>query len=200
MVKSKSRAINLLAVLLLISLVLAVALSATGYLDPIKEGELIWQGSPGSLQIAPGSTEVRWLYDDLNQSPVAFRLSASLSAGEADSAYGLLLGQEDGAIAVLLSPLGYAAVSQQPYPANSGAKNFYLPWQTWPHVRRGEQENELYVVQDGNTLTVRVNREWLWEAQGIERITRMGIIGESFNDAAAVGFHSADISAPTSSE
>ena len=195
MVSSKSRAITLAAVLLLGSIVLIVSLSALGFFDPIAVGEPIWQQELDPMAVGPESTEVRWLKNDLPDSPLSVRLTASYDAGESDSAYGLLLGQEDKSTAVVVSPLGYAAVWQQPSSTDSETVNYYLPWQTWPHVQTGVESNELLVSLDGDQISVRVNGEWLWEAGEIERVDRIGIVGISYGGNVSIDFHSADLSA-----
>lgn len=195
MVNSKSRIITLLATLLFGTIVLIVSLAALGFSDPITTAEPLWQKELNSMLILPESSEVRWLTEDIPSSPISVRLTAGYEAGESDSSYGLLLGQENDAVAVMVSPLGYVAIRQQPSSVDSGTVNYYLPWQTWPHVQTADQKNELLVYLDGDTITVRVNREWLWEENEIEHIERIGIIGESYGEEVSIDFQLAELSA-----
>ena len=181
--------------LLIGTVVLIVSLTALGFFDPIADGEPVWRTELGSMHIHPESAEVRRLMDDLPRSPISVRLTAAHESGEMDSSYGILLGQENGNIAVMISPLGYVAIWQQSSDAGFETKDYYLPWQTWPHVRTAGQTNEILVYLDGDTMTVRLNREWLWEESNIEPGEWIGIIGESYGGDASIDFHLAEISA-----
>ena len=64
-----------------------------------------------------------------------------------------------------------------------GEITYHLPWQTWPHIRTGAAENDIWldVVRDRGRalLTVRINRELLWQGavdfypdqQGLYQVT-----------------------------
>ena len=195
MVNSKSRAITLLAALLIGAIVIVVSLSALGLFDPMPGGVQIWQQELDPIQVISQSSEVRWLHEELPQSPLSVRLTAGYDSGELDSAYGLVLGQGDENIAVMVSPLGYTAIRQQPSFTNSDETDYYLPWQTWPHVHTADEANELFVYLDGHTITVRLNREWLWEAGEIERVDRIGLIAESYGEDVLIDFHTAELTA-----
>lgn len=195
MVGSKSRAINLLAMLLIGAVVLIVSLTALGSFDPTADGEPLWQTELGSIQILPDSTEVRPLMEDLPPYPLSVRLSAAHESGETDSAYGLLLGQKNGTVAIMVSPLGYVAIWRGSSDADFETKHYYLPWQTWPHVRTGDRKNEILVYLDGDKMTVRLNREWLWEGDNIDQAEWIGIVGESYGAETSLDFHLAEISA-----
>ncbi len=200
MVISKERAISFLAILILCTIFLAVLLSLLGVFDPIPDGELIWQTGLDTMDVPPESSELVWLSEELPSVPLAIRLTAAYEDGEIDSGYGLILGQDEGIITVMISPLGYAAVSQQPDGAESGMLDFLLPWQTWPHIRTGEAANEILVILENDTMTVRVNREWLWEGKGIAAPRTAGVIGQSFGEKVAIDFQSAEISAVENSK
>ncbi len=200
MVISKSNAISLLAICIVCIIFLVALLSTLGVFDPLPESELIWQDELQVMHVPPKSVEQRWLEEKLPQSPLEIRLTAAYGDGEIDSGYGLILGQDGGSISIMISPLGYAAVSQQRNGDESAMVNFLMPWQTWPHIRTGDNINELIVYLDSDKMTVRINREWFWESDGIEPIRAAGIIGESFGEAVTIKFHAAEISAVETSQ
>ena len=194
MSKSKSRPVGFFAVLLLCSILATASLSAFGVFDPPSAGSLLWHDKPGFLQIHARTSNALWLDDmpapDL---PATIRISAAADSGETDIAYGLVLGQKDGAVAIAVSPLGNVAVWKQISQEPPRPAEFYLPWQTWPHVRSGGQTNEIEVNLDKDIVNVRINHEWLWEGNGIERVDRIGVFGISYGDQAAISFQSAEL-------
>jgi hypothetical protein len=121
------------------------------------------------------------------------RLKARLGSGETDSAYGLLLGQGNETMAVAVSPLGYVAIWKAASPESAQPAQFLLPWQTWPHVRTGDRENEILVNRDGDKISVRVNRERLWEGGEFEPIDRAGFFVASYGGEAVVDLTSVEI-------
>jgi hypothetical protein len=68
-----------------------------------------------------------------------------------------------------------------------------LPWQTWPHVR--PEVNEIWLDVEGDGLTVRVNREFLWEGE-VEMGGQVGLWLESYGGAAAVSFQELKLYTP----
>ena len=200
MVASKYRILTLLALLLIGTIILATSLIALGFFDPFAGEWPVWQRRLTSMQIPPQKREVRWLKEELPHLPFSIRLTAHYEKGELDSGYGLLLSQENGNIALMVSPLGYVAIWQEPISAGLKSEHFYLPWQTWPHVRTGDAVNEIMVVLEEDTMSVRVNREWLWEGQQIGNISRIGVIGESYGGESSISFQRAEILAPQTAE
>ncbi|MFN2161204.1 MAG: hypothetical protein ACK2UR_20330 [Candidatus Promineifilaceae bacterium] len=200
MVNSKPRAISFLALFIVCVVFLVALLSVLEVFDPLPDRELIWQEELQAMHVPPKSAEQRWLKEELPLAPLEIRLTAAYGGGEIDSGYGLILGQDEGSISIMISPLGYAAVSQQRNSDESGAVDFLMPWQTWPHIHTGDDINELLVYLDGDRMTVRINREWFWEGANIEAIRAAGVIGESFGEAVMINFHSAEISAVESSQ
>ena len=200
MVISKPRAISLLAICIVCIILLVALLSDLGVFDPLPESELLWQEELQAMHVPPKSAEVRWLKEELPQAPLEIRLTAAYGDGEIDSGYGLILGQEKGSISIMISPLGYAAVSQQWNGDELGIVDFLVPWQTWPHIRTGDDINELIIYLDSDKMTARINREWFWEGEGFEPIRAAGVIGESFGNAVTINFNSAEISAVEKSQ
>ncbi len=196
MVSSKSRAVTLLAVLLISTVLVAVALAAIGVFDPpLAQVEPIWREELSAIAVAPQSTRTTWLKEDLPDAPLAVELVAALKSGESDSAYGLIFKQESAQIIVAVSPLGNVAVWKEGAANDSGAPDFYLPWQTWPHVRTGNRANELLVEYNGGTVTVRLNSEWLWETDHVGQFHKAGIYAASFGEEAIIDFQQLELSA-----
>ena len=192
---SKSRLVTLLAFLLIGSITLVAFLLALGFSDPMANENQIWQASLSPMQIISGKRDILWLRENLPQPPFSVRITANHSSGDLDSAYGIVLDQENSKIAVMVSPLGYTSIWRESNTTNEIKEDIYLPWQSWPHIRTANEENEIYVSLVGDSMSVRVNRELLWEGSGIDSIYRIGVMGESFGDDAAIKFQSAEISA-----
>lgn len=159
-----------IAIGLLASTILAVILIAAGAFDPKPFGSLLQTDHPDRRVLTDGGEA---LYRQTPPWPPAtppgrysVRLAAAYEAGETDSAYGLSMGDGDNQVVIAISPLGYVALRAE---SAGDTPNYLIPWQTWPHVRTGTAENEIWVdvAQDGpDTLaTVRLNRELLWEGK-----------------------------------
>jgi hypothetical protein len=195
MVTSKSRITTLLALFLIFSIVLGVFLIALGLFDPIEKDKPIWQKTLTPIRVTSQSIKVSWLKEALPQSPYSIRVTGNFDSGEMDSAFGLVLSQTNEHIVVLVSPLGYVSIWHAPSLANKNSRDYYLPWQTWPHISAGDSENEIYARVNGDKLSIRINREWLWDIDGIDQIDGFGIIGESFGEETTIDFHLAELSA-----
>ncbi len=154
-----------------------ILLILSGLFDPKPVGELT-ATLPLSAQTIPAQTQqFYWLQEPLADGSSSLRLMAAHEDGETDIGYGLALGSEDDYLAVAVSPLGYLSVWRK-----SGQEmNIILPWQTWPHVGRGLELNEIWLDMDdwgrgdsggleNGRLTIRINREWLRVGE-IERPT-----------------------------
>lgn len=159
-----------IAVGLLASTVLAVLLIAAGAFDPKPFGSLLQTDHPGRQVLTNGGET---LYRQTPPWPPAtppsrysVRLAAAYEGGEMDSAYGLAVGDSDNQVVIAVSPLGYVAVRAE---SDGDTPDYLFPWQTWPHVRTGTAENEIWVdvARHGSDslITIRVNRELLWEAE-----------------------------------
>lgn len=73
--------------------------------------------------------------------PGAIQVRAARSDGPEDMGYGLVAGWRgpDEFTALLIGGDGYIAVGQM----RAGAWRWRVPWQQWPHVRRGQADNLL---------------------------------------------------------
>jgi len=130
-----------------------ILLIAGGHFDPQPLGPLrdSW---PAAQQISPPLTEqINWLDGELPAPPITLRLTASLDRGAVDVGYGLILLTGRESVIVAVSPLGYAAV----WRVVDNEVAVIQPWQTWPHIRR--IDNELWLDVQDEALTIRFNRE-----------------------------------------
>ena len=177
------RWLGLAAVSLLLLSVATIAVISTGALDPGPAGTPVAVYSPGLLEVAAGSQEVAWS-SAAPAGPLAARLTAAHAAGELDSGYGLLLGDADAYLVAAVSPLGYVALWQE----QGAGRSEILPWQRWPHVERNGSPNEIQVSVAGSAVTVRVNRELLWEGTVSLQATTAGVYLQSFGGPATVDF------------
>jgi hypothetical protein len=154
-----------------------IALVAAGVFDPQPLGVQQWSAEPGLLVVS--EPHIDW------QTAVAGAFSAEMGAsynsGATDSGYGLVVGDAQAHLGVAVSPLGYLTVWE-----TLGTTTVdHLPWQTWPHVRTGQAANDLRLDWDGETVTLWVNRERLWDSAETSALTRctdcqLGIWGQSF--------------------
>lgn len=180
---------------ILLGAAVVVVLILSGVFDPQPVGSLAWNAEPGKVRIAAGNRHIEWLADTPTPTlPPAYtlRLTAARSSGETDSAYGLAIGKADEMLVIAVSPLGYVNIEQ-------GGKPI-LPWQTWPHVRTGEQSNEIWldVRPSGimSQLTVRLNRELLWSGELELSSTEIGLAAESFGETAVINFQRLELFHP----
>lgn len=119
-------------------------------------------------------------------------LSAAFQSGEADVAYGLIVGEEPHYLVTAVSPLGYVAVWEWQH----GALFYHLPWQTWPHVQPGRATNEIWIDRQGGEISVRLNREQLWRAEVSLAATEVGLFVQSFGETAVIGFQTLRLFTP----
>ena len=174
---------RLTAVLLLLTILLLVGFTASGWGDPHPLGELVQTVQPGVMVIPATGEQLTWLETELLRKRFSVRLTAVYQSGERDIGYGLLLGTLHTTTAIKLSPLGYLTIAQSPI-SNLQSPISLLPWQTWPHVR--PNQNEIWLDVDGSQWTVRVNRELLWVGEVAGRVERVGVVGEGFGEETAV--------------
>jgi len=197
------RALRLAAALLFAVVATLITLIAGGAFDPRPAGPLVRSVQPGPLSLdgrgeMAAAQSLPWTAPPTHFS---VRLTAAHVAGETDSAYGLALG--DGAtLTAAVSPLGEAAVWETP--GEGGAPVYRLPWQPWPHVRRGAAANELWldVAREGDQahVTVRVNRELLWQGDVALADAGVALWLRSFGGQVTVDFQTLDWFAQTEEE
>ncbi len=177
--------LSLFATLILFSLI------ATGVFDPKPVGPEKWRRTLTPREVPAQSRQIFWLDRPLPDANISLHLEAAYLDGDADSGYGLVIGDDIYHLAVAVSSLGYVAIWLQQEQSTTGGIPelvFILPWQTWPHVRTGHQVNEIWLDRLGDHLIIRVNRELLWQG-AVEGLTgRVGLIGESFGGKTTIDY------------
>ena len=176
-----------LAGLLVVTAVTLIGLIAAGTFDPKPVGELVAERLLPPQTIAAGRQDVVWLDALTPEQNYSLRLTMAYESGETDLLYGLVVGDDDDFWVTAVSPLGYAAV----WEAHSGDNAALFPFQTWPHVRPDSNEIWLNVV-DGR-VSVRVNRELLWQGVVDPAGGQMGLWLESFGGTAVITFQPVQI-------
>lgn len=188
MTTPKHRWLFVVAFILAASTALALGLINSGIFDPTPIGRIKSSEALIPMTLAPQTRQISWLKNKLPDSPYSIRLTAALKEGEPDSAYGLTFGDNNAYFSVTVSPLGYLAVW-----GKGSVDVFYLNWQTWPHVKKGQEKNEIWVDIAAEHATVRVNRELLWQGEIDPVSQRIGLIGETFGQASTIDFESIEI-------
>ena len=179
---------------LVVATAVIILLILAGVNDPKPNGELMVERRVFPQIVAPQAPRITWLEESIPAGDYSVRLTAVQEAGETgrgmDVGYGLVLGNDDAHVAVSVSPLGYLSVWQEV----GDETQVIFPWQTWPHVGRELAENEIWLdVDDSDQLTIRINREFLWEGE-IEPLSgQIGVIAESFGETAVVDFQTVHI-------
>lgn len=187
------------AALISVTAIVGISLIAAGAFDPKPLGSHRWSKSLSELSVEPHGRQLLWLDQTVPDQSFTLRLSAAHGSGERDSSYGLLIGDDQAFLAIALSPLGYVSVWQhrasQTAAGADESELIIMPWQLWPHVRLGAEENEIWLdlsqkeagkMQAG----IRINREILWQGEVWMVPSQVGIIGESFGEGAMFSFRS----------
>jgi hypothetical protein len=191
------RWLGLSAVLILIVAVTMIGLVSTGRFDPKPLGPLQQQMTFDAREIAAGESALSWPLQLEPESSFTVRLTAALEEGETDMGYGLALGSEADYVIVAVSPTGYVTIEPEVESVSQPTPSDSIPWQTWPHVRTGQQTNEIWAnVVEGSLAEVRINRELLWQGDLLLDDNQIGLWAESFGGPATVDFSSLEIFSP----
>lgn len=178
------RGLGLVAVLLLLASITAIGLISAGVFDPRPAGDVVNRRELTARGVGPGETVLIWLYEYSGADTFAARLTAAWAEGEQDVGYGATVGAEDDYLTAAVSPLGYAAV----WAEQDGRREMMFPWQPWPHVRRGGEANEIQIEVSGRRVSVRVNRERLWEGERTVQGKAAGLYAQSFGQETVIDF------------
>ncbi len=173
----------------------AVVMIAAGLFDPRPIGTLRWTETDLRFAIPAASQHADWLAHDLPPGSLSLRLNASLSSGEHDIGYGIILGNEEQVFVVSVSPLGYASIWQDKEALEelgTGSAQI-MPWQTWPHIASGTDTNEIWIDIDSTGIQVRVNRELLWRGSVTGQWQQAGVWSESFGGPAVVNIQRVEL-------
>jgi hypothetical protein len=191
--KNKPKLFIFAALALLLIALLALLVVSIGFFDPKPLGQLVSR-EEFDQQIRIDDEYISLLTGEHSSSEYTVRLSAAWISGDQDAGYGLQLGAEGDGTIVAVSPLGYVTIMKprdNKAPASSGLgfqdADHLLPWQTWPHVNKGDQANEIWIdIKDSQMTSVRINRELLWK--GAAPLAGNGIYfwAESYGEPGAV--------------
>ena len=184
------RWLRLSAALLLIIIAMGIITISAGIFDPKPVGDLQRTYQLKPISVDPGSSLTHWLDEPTVVGPGTFRLIAAYDHGEVDSGYGLAIGDNQDRVIIALSPVGYLTI--QRWSDNDGQTteiDQILPWQTWPHVRSQDSENEIWVDIEGDFLTrIRINQELLWQDKIPLKGNQVGLTTQSFSEQAVFNF------------
>jgi hypothetical protein len=173
---------------LLATAVFLIILIATGVFDPKPVGERQTTLPAATLTISQPGQTIQWLDTALPAGDFSVRGTAVYQSGNPDSGIGLALGGGEDAFVVAISPLGYVLVQQAGEPI--------LPWQPWPHVQPEDAPNEIWIDVRGEEVTVRLNRELLWQGDYLLSTRSLGLFGERFGETAVYTFPTLEIFSP----
>ncbi len=188
MITSQFRWIVRLTSFFLAITILIIVLITAGFFDPSPIGQQVRQEDLPKMSLDASTRKINWLESSVPNPPYSVRLTAALEQGEEDIAYGLVLGNDDSYYAIAVSPLGYLAIWE-----TSETETYHLNWQTWPHIRTGKQQNEIWLDVVNDQARVRINREWLWEGVIDSAGDNIGILGESFGEESVIEFDSLEL-------
>lgn len=173
---------------MLATAVFLIILIATGVFDPKPIGERQTTLPETSLTVNEQGQTITWLDEPLPEGDFSLRGTAVYQSGSVDSGVGLALGDENRPFIVAVSPLGYVLVQQE--------DTAVLPWQPWPHVQLNGNPNEIWIDVQGEEITVRINRELLWQGTVPLPTRSLGLFGENFGDTAVYTFPTLEIFVP----
>ncbi len=164
-------------------LVVGIGLAAAVWLGtrPVATGAPVSSRELGAWTFGPGATgdvtderlalrtsapnHAAYAASALNLSDGVFEIRAALADGPEDAGYGLIVrhaGPSD-FIALLIGPDGYLAIGQM----SGGAWRWRVPWQQWPHIKRGEAENLLRAHCRAERCRFYINDEFAFELDGV---------------------------------
>lgn len=172
-------------------------LISAGAFDPKPIGELHQKRMINQIITVTNTRHLTWVDDQPESDTFSVRLNAALVAGSEDIGFGLVIGEEGDNVIIAISPVGYVAILDgsinKGIASDDRLENWTsgdtIPWQTWPHVSRGLSNNEIWLdVIEGNLVTVRVNKELLWEEPIPLVNINIGLWAESYGETAIVEF------------
>ncbi|MCL4867845.1 MAG: hypothetical protein KJ063_02655 [Anaerolineae bacterium] len=192
------------AVGLLLTALTGISLISMGLFDPPQVGTKE-RVIPLNQTITTNEGHLEWLDEPPLGETFTVQLAAAYTIGEQDSGYGLALGSPDDYLVVAVSPAGYVMVSSERLAVRNGQlaggsenlkpetwdlklKTLPLPWQLWPHVRRGEQVNLLRVTMQGADVAIRINGELLWQGPWAGRGRALALYLTSYNQPVTITF------------
>ncbi len=189
------RWLSILAVILLLVIVSGIGLISAGVFDPKPLGSAKVEYPLNPVDIQGNSQELNWIEDQISLPMFTVRLTASRLRGEVDVAYGLAIGDKNDYLVVAVSPLGYYSIWRGSDVASQTENNQVIEsWQTWPHVRTDENDNEIWIdVQNDRITSIRINREILWQEPLPIHSRGIGLWVQSFGEPAVIDFQKIEL-------
>ncbi len=173
-----------------LTLVIVAGLAAAAWLGmrpaatgtPLATRELTWTFGPGASGGEDGRRFI--LRADAEQAGgVAYatgdlllgdsvKVRAKRLGGPDDAGYGIIVRYRapDEYVTFLIGADGYIAVGQ----VSGGAWRWRVPWQQWPHIRRGAAENLLRAECRADRCRFFVNDEFAFEVDGVPTEGQIG--------------------------
>ena len=150
---------------------------------PIATRELTWAFGPGASGdqddkrfILRADTaqagSVAYATSDLLLGDSAVQVRATRLSGPDDAGYGVIVRYRapEEFVTLLIGGDGYIAVGQM----SGGAWRWRVPWQQWPHIRRGSTENLLRAECRADRCRFFVNGEFAFEVDNLATEGRIG--------------------------
>lgn len=196
-----ARIINILAIIGLLAASVTIGMIWMGIFDPKPFGSLS-ERLPLNVDVTVYKDYLHWIDPKPDNDTFTIRLEAKRIRGEEDLGYGLALGDQTRYLIVAVSPTGYATIDDiQSVNApivdagsNERSNREIFPWQTWPHVGKGDRVNEIWLdVERGKLVSIRLNRELLWEGLIPLADTNIGLWAETYGQPGAVAFQQLEI-------
>ncbi|KPK05196.1 MAG: hypothetical protein AMJ56_16285 [Anaerolineae bacterium SG8_19] len=189
------RWLSILAVILLLVIVSGIGLISAGVFDPKPLGSAKVEYPLNPVDIQGNSQELNWIENQISLAMFTVRLTASRLRGEVDIAYGLAIGDKNDYLVVAVSPLGYYSIWRGSDLASQTENNQVIEsWQTWPHVRTDENDNEIWIdVQNDRITSIRINREILWQEPLPIHSRGIGLWVQSFGEPAVIDFQKIEL-------
>jgi hypothetical protein len=189
------RWLSIIAVTLLFVIVGGIGLISAGVFDPKPLGTAKFEYPLNPKKIQGNAQELNWIEHQFPSEIYTVRLTASKLAGETDVAYGLALGEEGNFLVVAISPLGYYSIWRGSDDSGQPEKSRVVePWQTWPHIRVGDNSNEIWLdVQNDRITSIRINREVLAQEPLSIQGGGIGLWAQSFGEQAEIDFQKLEI-------
>lgn len=179
----------LITVLVVCTAALLYLFFLRSWIDPQPVGRLQVVQELVPRPLSAYSQEMLWLDDAVPAESYTIILTAAHGGGEADIRYGLAVGETTNYLEVTISPLGYAAVSQVT-DVDANPLRAHAPF---PHVRGGEAINEFWITVERpinrlTAVTIRLNREILWQGTVTHLESQVALVGESYGEATQIDF------------
>lgn len=154
------------------------------FVDPRPVGVLQVERALDGQEVDSYSQKELWLEPAIPAAEYTVVLTAAHGGGETDARYGIALGEPNNFIEVSVSPLGYAAVHQ----LVDGQWTAIRPVAPFPHVRGGDEQNEIWLTVEEGELLVRLNREIFWVGEMTIERPHIRLISESFGEPTQINF------------